>query len=296
MFTFNPLTGAFDDKGTPFNPAVPGAIGGTTPAAGSFTTLSNTGLHTTTIGAVNTGVWTSSGYSLTGSNATTMVNLAGTWNTSGVATGINLAITDTASGNASNLFNFQYTNGSTNFVRFQRLTSTTNMFAIGGTGSSLRVFEAAESNPRSCLDSSGLRLGSNIFVRWTSSSSNALGTIDVGIFRNAAGVLEIDDGTNAAAYRDLKLRKLLVDATMTAAGTTGAQTINKGAGSVNFAAGATSLVVTNSLVTTASIVLAMVDAGSAVHVQRVVTAAGSFTINLNTTAGAEVAVKWVVLN
>lgn len=273
----------------------PGPIGGTTPAAGSFTTLSNNGLQTTALGAANGGAWLVSGYSLTGSDASKMIDLAGTWNTSGVPTALNLNITDTASGNLSNLFNFQY--GTTPaFVRFQKLTGSTCTLSIGGTGSSLRLFEAAEANPRSCLDSSGLRLGSNIFVRWTSGSSNALGTVDVGIFRNAAGVLEIDDGTNAAAYRDLKLRKLLVDATMTAGGTTGAQTINKGAGSVNFAAGNTSLVVTNSLVTTSSIILAMVDAGSAVNVQRVVAAAGSFTIYLNTTAGAEVAVKWVVIN
>lgn len=277
------------------NLAAPGPIGATTPGAGSFTTLSNTGPQTTTVTG-NTALWNSTGYSLTGSDATGMVNLLGFWNTSGVPTAFNLSITDTASGNASNLFNFQYTNGSTNFVRFQRLTSTTNMFAIGGTGASLRVFEGAEANPRSCLDSSGLRLGSNIFLRWTSASSNALGTIDVGIFRNAAGVLEIDDGTNAAAYRDLKLRKLLVDATMTAGGTTGAQTINKAAGSVNFAAAATSLVVTNSLVTTSSIILAIVDSAQAVNVQKVLAAAGSFTIYLNTTAPAETVVKFVVIN
>jgi len=280
----------------PVNLASPGAIGGTTPAAVAATTLDNSGLHTTTLGAANTGAWTASGYSLTGSNATKMIDLSGTWNTSGVATGINLAITDTASGNASNLFNFQYTNGSTNFVRFQRLTSTTNMFAIGGTGASLRLFEAAESNPRTCLDSTGFRMGSNIFLRWTSSGSNALGSVDVGLFRNAAGVIEIDDGTNAAAYRDLKLRKLLVDATMTAIGTTGAQTINKAAGTVNIASGASSVVVTNSLVTTSSIVLACVYNGSSYAVQRVVPASGSFTIYMTGMLAAEHGVQWMVIN
>lgn len=59
MFGFNPFTGSFDDKGTPFNPAVPGAIGGTTPAAGSFTTLgaSDTFTETQALGAAtNDGV------------------------------------------------------------------------------------------------------------------------------------------------------------------------------------------------------------------------------------------------
>src|SRR5262249_10655984 len=48
---------------------------------------------------------------------------------------------------------------------------------------------------------------------------------------------------------------LALNKTVTAGGTTGAQTINKPAGSVNLAAGATNLVVTDSLVTTSSIIL-----------------------------------------
>lgn len=39
----------FGGGGSSFNPAVPGAIGGTTPAAGSFTTLSATGAFTSTL-------------------------------------------------------------------------------------------------------------------------------------------------------------------------------------------------------------------------------------------------------
>lgn len=38
----NPTTGRFDCIGSIFNPAAPGAIGGTTPAAGTFTTLTAT--------------------------------------------------------------------------------------------------------------------------------------------------------------------------------------------------------------------------------------------------------------
>lgn len=108
--------------------------------------------------------------------------------------------------------------------------------------------------------------------------------------------MEVNDGTNAGVFRDIKVRKVLVDATMTAAGTTTPQTINKGAGSVNLAAGETSKVVTNSLVTTASIIHGVVDASGACSVQRIVAAAGSFTIYLNTSVGSEVAVKWKVIN
>lgn len=248
----------------------PGPIGGTTPAAGSFTDLAATDMD------VATGTKT----------ASNPVSITQTWNSGAVVfTALNVAITDTASANASNLFNFQYTNGSTNFVRFQRLTSTTNMFAIGGTGASLRVFEAAEANPRTCLDSTGLRCGSNIFgSRWTSSSSNALGTVDVGTFRNAAGVMEINDGTNAGVFKDLKVRALRVD---TAA--------NAGSGTATVAMGQSSIAVSNSLVSATSRIFAVVQDVTSYYVQRVTPGSGTFTIYLNTMASGATVVQYFIL-
>lgn len=68
--------------------------------------------------------------------------------------------------------------------------------------------------------------------------------------------------------------------TVTAAGTTGNQTINKPAGTVNIAAAGTSVVVTNSLVTADSIIFVTVrTADATAQVTSVVAAAGSFTIN-----------------
>jgi hypothetical protein len=90
---------------------------------------------------------------------------------------------------------------------------------------------------------------------------------------------------------------LKVPTTITGGGTTGAQTINKMAGTVNFAAAATSLVVTNSLVSTSSIVMAVVRTNDATAViKNVVPAAGSFTINLNAAATAETSVGFFVIN
>lgn len=87
-----------------------------------------------------------------------------------------------------------------------------------------------------------------------------------------------------------------VEKTIITPGTTGAQTINKTAGRVNFAIGATSLVVTNSLVTANSIILAIAATNDATgYVVSVVSAAGSFTINAIAPA-AEMAVNWLVLN
>jgi len=90
---------------------------------------------------------------------------------------------------------------------------------------------------------------------------------------------------------------IVVDKTITAPGTTGAQTINKTTGSVNFAIAAASLVVTNSLVTTSSIILATVGTNDAtMRSVQAVAAAGSFTLYANAAATAETRVNFLVLN
>lgn len=88
-----------------------------------------------------------------------------------------------------------------------------------------------------------------------------------------------------------------LDKTVTAAGTTGAQTINKNAGTVNFAAAATSLVVTNDRVTANSIVIATVATNDATMKSVIAVAgAGSFTLTANAAATAETRVNWLVIN
>lgn len=90
---------------------------------------------------------------------------------------------------------------------------------------------------------------------------------------------------------------LAMERTFTAAGTTGARTISKMSGSVNFAAAATTLVVTNTLVTTSSIVILTVHGTDATATSaRVTTASGSFTITLNAAATAETRVSFLVIN
>jgi hypothetical protein len=104
------------------------------------------------------------------------------------------------------------------------------------------------------------------------------------------------NGDNTA-YIPIATGKHSFDATNTASGTTGAQTINKPAGTVNFAAGATSLVVTNSLVSSSSIVVAVVRTNDlTAYVKNVVPANGFFTITLEPAPTAEVSVGFVVFN
>jgi hypothetical protein len=87
-----------------------------------------------------------------------------------------------------------------------------------------------------------------------------------------------------------------VNRTITAAATTGAQEINKSSGSVNFAAGATSLVVTNSLVTTNSVIFVTVATNDATFKSaQAVAASGSFTIFADAAATAETRVNFIVM-
>lgn len=96
------------------------AGGGATLGANTFTAL-----QTITQASANAGILASTGYSLTGSDATAMVNLAGTWNTSGTPTAIFLNITNTASNAASKLIDLQV-GGTTQFNVTRAGLLTTN--------------------------------------------------------------------------------------------------------------------------------------------------------------------------
>lgn len=104
-----------------------------------------------------------------------------------------------------------------------------------------------------------------------------------------------DNGTNVFTIGDGG--KITIDNTITPGGTTGATTINKASGTVNFAAGATTLVVTNSLCTTSSIVMAVVRTGDATaYIKNVIPIGGSFTITLGAAATAETSVGFMIIN
>jgi hypothetical protein len=82
-------------------------VGGTT----QFHVLKNGAVHTKrsnyNITSANTAIITASNYSLTGTNAQSLADLSGTWNTSGTPTAIKLNMTDTASNAASALMDLQ---------------------------------------------------------------------------------------------------------------------------------------------------------------------------------------------
>lgn len=85
--------------------------------------------------------------------------------------------------------------------------------------------------------------------------------------------------------------------TYTAIGTTGAVTINKPAGVANIAGAGTSVVVTNSLVTAASIIFCFLQTSDTTAVLgSAVAGSGSFTINMKTAPTGAIAIGWFIVN
>lgn len=119
---------------------------------------------------------------------------------------------------------------------------------------------------------------------------------DTGIYRSGSNVLDITTGGTAMLSASLA-NGVTTPKTITAAGTTGAQTINKPCGSVNFAAAATSLVVTNSMVTTSSAIQCTVGTNDATMTcAQAVAGSGSFTIYPNAAPTGETRVNFFIHN
>ena len=114
--------------------------------------------------------------------------------------------------------------------------------------------------------------------------------------------VESDDGlsitySGATSEPRYYAHDIRYDKTVTTGGTTGAQTINKNAGSINFAAADASKVVTNARVSASSIIVATVATNDATMTSvQVVAAAGSFTLYANSAATAETRVNFLVIN
>ena len=141
-----------------------------------------------------------------------------------------------------------------------------------------------------------LRMASSVIANW-SSTNNSTGSADTAISRVSAGVLGVGTGAPGSFSGSLKLTEAQLDYTNTAGGTTGNQTINKTSGSVNFAATATTLTVTNSFCTANSHVYCTVatNDGTAT-LKNVVPGAGSFVITLTAATTAETKVNFLVIN
>lgn len=116
------------------------------------------------------------------------------------------------------------------------------------------------------------------------------GTVTIGV---SGGTTTINGTATISTSGALNLFR-----TITTGGTTGAQTINRPAGTVNVAAGQSSIVITNSLVTSSSIVfttLRTLDA-TCTFVRAAVPTTSTVTITLNANCTAETSVGFLVTN
>lgn len=103
--------------------------------------------------------------------------------------------------------------------------TTTHYGSIGATGFQLTNNVSEEASV--WVTTSVTRYTSGYSLKWYDSASNVYGTADAAISRNAAGVLEINNGS-AGSYRDLRLRNVRTEAT-TVSGLVSAATAGAGA-------------------------------------------------------------------
>ena len=225
----------------------PGAIGGTTPSTGAFTTLTSTGQ-------------TVNGDILMSPNGTAARTIS--W-----GTGYDVPALYLYDGGAGVRHGWGLR---ANETQFFGPTGSHYSWNKGGD------FQVSGTNELMRLDCGTGRLGIN--------TTSPAYTLDVNGSGRFVGDLTLVAGIN-------------LPKTITAAGTTGAQTINKPSGSVNFAAGATSLVVTNSLCTTSSVITGMIATNDATaNGLRIVAGSGSFTIYMLVAPTSECRVNWLLTN
>lgn len=185
---------------------------------------------------------------------------------------LNFGVTSTA---ANNTYAYSVSTG------YQQTSGTTKTFTINNGSLSTGFYPTSGTATNTVLSIEP-------FINQTGGASGISRGIHIDATLTAAAdyrALDIEDGT------------IYLNNTVTAGGVTGNQTINKASGTVNFAAGATSLTVTNSWVTASSIVLAVVRTNDATaYIKNVVCSAGSFVITLGAAATAETSVGFVVFN
>ena len=158
----------------------------------------------------NTSVLTSTGYSLTGANAQSLLDLSGTWNTSGTPTLIKANVTDTASNAASLLMDLQLGGDTRAKIEKAGDIYAKRAFTFTGHLSFLRPhfngdFLMANSPTGTAFfffNSNDGRISlRNTYAYSWSSTSDPTATTDLFLFRDAANTLAQRNSTNAQTFR-----------------------------------------------------------------------------------------------
>ena len=133
-------------------------------------------------------------------------------------------------------------------------------------------------------------------IRWGTKQNAADSVIEYLELDETGALKPVTQGLARLGAANLGFKQLTLDYTISA--TIGAVAINKPCGQANIAAGASSVVITNSLISANSIVLAVLAANdaTATSIKSVIPAAGSVTITVNANATANLKVNFFVIN
>ena len=144
-------------------------------------------------------------------------------------TGSTLAVIQAGAGQSGNLLSVRNNAGTELTYLASGGNINTDVTANFGTDVSFRNGGATQ--PAKLIASAPnnwLRMGQSVVIAWDNNTNAAGGSLDTGLARNAAGVLEINNGT-LGTLRDLKLRNITVMDTTAVTGSTLA-VIQAGAG------------------------------------------------------------------
>lgn len=170
--------------------------------------------------AANAEAIVSTGYSLTGSNAQSLIDLAGTWNTTGTPTLLKVNVTDTASNTASKLLDLQVGGSSKMYLTKAGVINVPNTNANMSTGYAIAgvtiLGQIASSTVIRSIDNGGgiafaatgatsstfwgkinqtqLTLGSEVVLQWANHPTSLI-TPDLAIAREAANTLALRNST-----------------------------------------------------------------------------------------------------
>lgn len=167
----------------------------------AFASLNNSFTATQTITAAANNSALTASYSVTGTNTTPLLDLRGTWNTTGVARGILLNVTDTASNAASLLADFQV-GGVSQFrvskggdIAFRAAVNSQGIFT--SLGFNVMVIRSNNGGNHFGFIGNTYLLSSTASIAWKAADNVLGGTNDLFLARDAANTLALRNGGTA---------------------------------------------------------------------------------------------------
>ena len=168
-----------------------GASGSTVPLLNAANTF---GATQTLSPAANTQALVASSYSLTGTNAQALLDLSGTWNTSGNPNAIQLNITDTASGASTKLVDLQI-GGVSKYSFFNSARASTGLQIAGANSGGWAIINGADSSVVNNFEYLSAFVSSNTFV--IDSNKAGTGTVRTLSLRQAGNsIIDLKTGVN----------------------------------------------------------------------------------------------------